>query len=89
MAKELRPGKVLVDWSQNDEHKTTVNVYSMRARDRPTVSTPVSWDEVDACLEAGDPSLLVFEYGEVLSRVERHGDLFAPVLTQVQELPRF
>jgi bifunctional non-homologous end joining protein LigD len=89
MAKELRPGKVLVDWSQNDEHKTTVNVYSMRARDRPTVSTPVSWDEVDACLEAGDPSLLVFEYADVLSRVEREGDLFAPVLTQVQELPRF
>ncbi len=89
MAKELRPGKVLVDWSQNDEHKTTVNVYSMRARDRPTVSTPVAWHEVDACLEAADPSLLVFEYDEVLRRVERDGDLFATVLTQVQELPRF
>jgi bifunctional non-homologous end joining protein LigD len=89
MAKELRPGKVLVDWSQNDEHKTTVNVYSLRAKDRPTVSTPVTWDEVDACLEAADPSLLVFEQDEVLRRVERDGDLFAPVLTLVQELPRF
>jgi bifunctional non-homologous end joining protein LigD len=89
MAKELRPGKVLVDWSQNDEHKTTVNVYSLRAKDRPTVSTPVSWDEVAACLDAGDPSLLVFEHDEVLARVERDGDLFAPVLTVVQELPRF
>jgi bifunctional non-homologous end joining protein LigD len=89
MSKELRPGKVLVDWSQNDEHKTTVNVYSLRAKDRPTVSTPVTWDEVDACLEARDPKLLVFEHAEVLARVERDGDLFAPVLTLVQELPRF
>jgi bifunctional non-homologous end joining protein LigD len=89
MSKELRPGKVLVDWSQNDEHKTTVNVYSLRAKDRPTVSTPVAWDEVDACLDAGDPSMLVFEQDEVLRRVERDGDIFAPVLTLVQELPRF
>jgi bifunctional non-homologous end joining protein LigD len=89
MSKELRPGKVLVDWSQNDEHKTTVNVYSLRAKDRPTVSTPVAWDEVDACLDAGDPSLLVFEQDEVLRRVERDGDLFGPVLTLAQELPRF
>jgi bifunctional non-homologous end joining protein LigD len=89
MSKELRPGKVLVDWSQNDEHKTTVNVYSLRAKERPTVSAPVSWDEVDACLDAGDPSLLVFEHDEVLRRVERDGDIFAPVLTLVQELPRF
>jgi bifunctional non-homologous end joining protein LigD len=89
MSKELRPGKVLVDWSQNDEHKTTVNVYSLRAKDRPTVSTPVSWDEVDACLEAGDAGRLVFEQDEVLRRVERDGDLFAPVLTLAQELPRF
>jgi bifunctional non-homologous end joining protein LigD len=89
MSKELRPGKVLVDWSQNDEHKTTVNVYSLRAKDRPTVSTPVSWDEVERCLEADDPSLLVFEHDEVLRRVEREGDLFAPVLALVQELPRF
>jgi bifunctional non-homologous end joining protein LigD len=89
MSKELRPGKVLVDWSQNDEHKTTVNVYSLRAKDRPTVSTPVAWDEVDACLDAADASMLVFEQDEVLARVERDGDLFAPVLTLVQELPRF
>jgi bifunctional non-homologous end joining protein LigD len=89
MSKELRPGKVLVDWSQNDEHKTTVNVYSLRAKDRPTVSTPVTWDEVDACLDKRDPELLVFEHDEVLARVEREGDLFAPVLTLVQELPRF
>src|SRR5207237_7965572 len=53
--KELRPGKVLVDWSQNDEHKTTVNVYSVRAKERPTVSTPVTWDEVAGCLESEDP----------------------------------
>ncbi|MEA2413120.1 MAG: bifunctional non-ous end joining protein LigD, partial [Thermoleophilaceae bacterium] len=89
MSKELRPRKVLVDWSQNDEHKTTVNVYSLRAKERPTVSTPVTWDEVDACLDAGDASVLVFEQDEVLRRVERDGDLFAPVLTLVQELPRF
>jgi bifunctional non-homologous end joining protein LigD len=82
MAKDLRPGKVLVDWSQNDEHKTTVNVYSLRAKDRPTVSTPVTWEEV----EAGD---LSFEQDEVLERVRRVGDLFAPVLTLTQELPRF
>jgi bifunctional non-homologous end joining protein LigD len=79
--KDLRKGKVLVDWSQNDEHKTTVAVYSLRARERPTVSTPVTWEEV----EAGD---LSFEAGEVLERVERHGDLFAPVLELRQELPR-
>jgi bifunctional non-homologous end joining protein LigD len=82
MAKELRPGKVLVDWSQNDEHKTTVNVYSLRAKERPTVSTPVTWEEV----EAGD---LSFEQHEVLGRVRRDGDLFAPLLTLTQELPRF
>jgi bifunctional non-homologous end joining protein LigD len=89
MSKDLRPGKVLVDWSQNDEHKTTVNVYSLRAKDRPTVSTPVTWDEVDKCLQEENASLLVFEQDEVLRRVERDGDLFAPVLTLVQELPKF
>jgi bifunctional non-homologous end joining protein LigD len=86
-AKELRPGKVLVDWSQNDEAKTTISVYSLRARARPTVSTPVTWDEVDACAEAGDPDLLVFQAGDVLERVGRDGDLFAPVLTEVHALP--
>jgi bifunctional non-homologous end joining protein LigD len=88
MTKALRPGKVLVDWSQNDEHKTTVNVYSLRAKDRPTVSTPVTWDEVRACREAADPDLLVFEAGQVLERVEEQGDLFAPVASLAQELPR-
>ena len=79
--KELRKGKVLIDWSQNDENKTTVCVYSLRARERPTVSTPVRWEELD------DPDALVFEASEVLERVEEHGDLFAPVVELQQELP--
>jgi bifunctional non-homologous end joining protein LigD len=87
--KELRPGKVLVDWSQNDEHKTTVNVYSVRAKERPTVSTPVTWDEVGACLGAGDTETLVFDTDAVLARVAEQGDLFAPVLAVQQELPQF
>jgi bifunctional non-homologous end joining protein LigD len=87
MTKSLRPGKVLVDWSQNDEHKTTICVYSLRARERPTVSTPVTWEEVDACAESGDGGLLVFDSEQVLGRVEEHGDLFAPVLSLVQALP--
>jgi bifunctional non-homologous end joining protein LigD len=81
--KELRKNRVLIDWSQNDEHKTTVGVYSLRARERPTVSTPITWDEV----EAGDPDALVFEAEDVLARVEEHGDLFAPVEELQQELP--
>ncbi len=81
--KELRKNRVLIDWSQNDEHKTTVGVYSLRARERPTVSTPLAWDEV----EAGDPDALVFEADDVIARVEEHGDLFAPVAEQEQELP--
>jgi bifunctional non-homologous end joining protein LigD len=81
--KELRKSKVLIDWSQNDEHKTTVCVYSLRARERPTVSTPLTWDEV----EEGDPDALVFESDDVLERVEAQGDLFAPVLELKQELP--
>jgi bifunctional non-homologous end joining protein LigD len=81
--KELRRGKVLIDWSQNDEHKTTVCVYSLRARERPTVSTPLDWAEV----EAGDPDALVFEADDVLARVEERGDLFAPVVELRQELP--
>ncbi len=85
--KTLRPGKVLVDWSQNDEHKTTVNVYSVRARERPTVSTPVTWEEVAHCHETGDPQSLVFDTAAVLARVAEHGDLFAPVLSEVQRLP--
>ena len=89
MTKSLRPGKVLVDWSQNDEHKTTVNVYSLRAKERPTVSTPVGWDEVEACLRTEDAEVLTFASDQVLSRVDELGDLFAPVLTTKQELPSF
>jgi bifunctional non-homologous end joining protein LigD len=88
MTKTLRRGKVLVDWSQNDEHKTTVNVYSVRALERPGVSTPLSWDEVVACREAGDPQRLVFSPEEVLERVAERGDLFAPALSVAQSLPR-
>jgi bifunctional non-homologous end joining protein LigD len=85
--KELRKGKVLIDWSQNDEHKTTVCVYSLRARERPTVSTPVEWGEVEGALDADEAGALVFESGEVLERVEVRGDLFAPVLDLEQRLP--
>jgi bifunctional non-homologous end joining protein LigD len=81
--KELRKNRVLIDWSQNDEHKTTVGVYSLRARERPTVSTPLAWDEV----EKGDADALVFEADDVLARVEEHGDLFEPVATLEQRLP--
>jgi bifunctional non-homologous end joining protein LigD len=77
MTKSLRPGKVLVDWSQNSAAKTTVSVYSLRARARPTVSTPVTWDEVEACRSPDD---LVFTSDDVLARVEERGDLFAPLL---------
>ncbi|HEY6399755.1 MAG TPA: DNA ligase D, partial [Solirubrobacteraceae bacterium] len=87
MTKRLRPGKVLVDWSQNDIHKTTVNVYSVRARERPTVSTPVTWEEVRGCRDAGDAEMLTFDTAQVLERIRDQGDLFAPVLTAVQQLP--
>jgi bifunctional non-homologous end joining protein LigD len=87
MRKDLRGGKVLIDWSQNDEHKTTVSPYSLRARDRPTVSTPVTWDEVEGVLRSGDPEELTFTSDEVLARVAEHGDRFAPVLELQQELP--
>ena len=88
MAKVRRKGKVFVDWSQNDEHKTTVGVYSLRARDQPTVSTPLTWDEVEAVRVSRDPDELVFTSADVLGRVARHGDLFAPVATLEQELPK-
>ena len=87
MRRDKRAGKVFIDWSQNDEHKTTVCVYSLRARERPTVSTPVTWDEVEAVRASGDPDDLVFTSDEVLARVAEHGDLFAPVLDVEQELP--
>ena len=89
MKKSLRTNKVFIDWSQNDEHKTTVCPYSLRARQRPTVSTPVTWKELETAVAARDPSLLVFEARDVLNRVKKRGDLFAPVLTLKQKLPRF
>ncbi|HWI06421.1 MAG TPA: DNA ligase D, partial [Solirubrobacteraceae bacterium] len=87
MRKELRKGKVFIDYSQNDEHKTTVCVYSLRARERPAVSTPVTWDEVRSCLDSGDAGDLVFHARDVVERHAELGDLYAPVLSLVQELP--
>lgn len=87
MTKTLRKGKVLIDWSQNDEHKTTINVYSLRARPRPTVSTPVTWKEVQRTAKKGGAAELVFDSADVLRRVKRNGDLFASVLTLKQRLP--
>ena len=84
MKKELRTGKVLVDWSQNNAAKTTVAVYSLRARPAPTVSTPVTWDEVESC---ADPADLRFTSADVLARVDELGDLFAPCLEGGQRLP--
>ena len=84
MTKRLRAGKVLVDWSQNDAHKTTVTVYSVRARERPTVSAPLQWDEVQRARADGDASALSFETDQVLARVAQYGDLFASVLDTVQ-----
>ena len=86
MKKSLREAKVLVDWSQNDVHKTTVCVYSLRARSQPTVSTPVTWEEVGRCLKSSDATALTFTSAQVLERVEQHGDIFAPVLTLRQRL---
>ncbi|HLH07648.1 MAG TPA: non-homologous end-joining DNA ligase [Terriglobales bacterium] len=87
MKKVLRTNKVFVDWSQNDQYKTTVCVYSLRAKDRPTASTPVRWEEVEDCLKKQDPNLLVFDSAAVLQRVEKKGDLFERVLDQKQKLP--
>jgi bifunctional non-homologous end joining protein LigD len=81
MRKTLREGKVLIDWSQNNSSKTTVAVYSLRARPEPTVSTPVTWQEVDACASGDDPNMLRFEADEVLKRVDKYGDLMAPLVT--------
>ena len=89
MARAERGGKVLIDWSQNDEHKTTVNVYSLRAKERPTVSTPVAWAEIEACRDQGDRDLLVFESAQVLARVAAQGDIFADVQSLHQVLPEF
>jgi bifunctional non-homologous end joining protein LigD len=87
MKKALRTDKILVDWSQNDRHKTTVNVYSVRAKEKPTVSTPVTWKEVQQCLKKQDPDVLVFTTDDVLKRVEKSGDLWEPLLTKKQKLP--
>jgi bifunctional non-homologous end joining protein LigD len=87
MKKAERKGKVFVDWSQNHAAKTTIAVYSLRARERPTVSTPVTWEEVEGALERDDRECLVFEAGDVLERIDRDGDLFAPVLELEQDLP--
>lgn len=87
MNRELRRGKIFIDWSQNDEHKTTICVYSLRARERPTVSTPVRWEELERAQKERNPELLVFETKDVLKRVEQFGDLFEPVLRVKQKLP--
>ena len=87
MKRDLRKGKVFIDWSQNDQHKTTVCVYSVRATEKPGVSTPVTWDEVEEALESGKRSLLEFSPADVLGRVEELGDLFAPVEELTQVLP--
>jgi bifunctional non-homologous end joining protein LigD len=89
MTRARRAGKVLIDWSQNDARKTTVCVYSLRAGERPTVSTPLEWEEVRAALDSGDAASLAFEADAVLERVADRGDLFAPVLALVQKLPSF
>jgi bifunctional non-homologous end joining protein LigD len=88
MSKAVRKGKVFVDWSQNDEHKTTISVYSLRAREQPTVSTPVTWDEVANCLRKKKADLFKFRSDQVLSRVEKMGDLFEPVEKLKQKLAK-
>jgi len=87
MSKSVRKNKVFVDWSQNDEHKTTICVYSLRARDEPTVSTPVTWNEVEKCLKKKNAEMLKFRSDQVLVRVEKLGDLFEPVEKLKQKLP--
>ena len=88
MSKSVRKGKVFVDWSQNDEHKTTICVYSLRAKEQPTVSTPVTWNEVETCLKKKKAEFLKFRSDQTLARVEKQGDLFEPVETLKQRLPK-
>jgi len=88
MSKAVRKGKVFVDWSQNDEHKTTICVYSLRAKEEPTVSTPVTWNEVENCLKKKNAGLLKFRSDQALDRAEKLGDLFEPVETLKQKLPK-
>ena len=87
MERSRRKGKVFIDWSQNTASKTTVSVYSVRALPQPSVSTPVTWDELDDALTAGDAAALRFDPGQVLDRVGRWGDLHRSVLATAQELP--
>ncbi|HEY4329076.1 MAG TPA: ATP-dependent DNA ligase, partial [Phycisphaerae bacterium] len=87
MKKDLRGGKVFIDWSQNDAHKTTCCVYSLRARPLPTISMPVSWDEIDAASRKKKPHTLSFHAPAAIKRVESQGDLFAHVLNLKQKLP--
>jgi bifunctional non-homologous end joining protein LigD len=88
MTKQLRRGKVFIDWSQNDQHKTTICVYSLRARERPTISTPLTWEEVQAGAVSPKRDLnLSAEPAELLRRIEEHGDVFAPFLSLTQTLP--
>ncbi len=86
-AKARRAGRVLIDWSQNDAHKTTASVYSLRAKERPTASTPLEWEEVEAAAEAGDAAALIFTIDDLRRRIAAKGDLYAPLLSQKQELP--
>ncbi len=87
MSKALRVGKVFIDWSQNDQHKTTVAPYSLRAREQPTVSMPVAWEELGQALATNDSRLITFDLTQALARVDALGDLFEPVLTLQQTLP--
>jgi bifunctional non-homologous end joining protein LigD len=88
MSKSVRKGKVFVDWSQNDEHKTTICVYSLRAKEEPTVSTPVTWDEVANCLKKKKADLLKFRSDKVIPRIEKTGELFEPVEQLKQKLSK-
>ena len=87
MDKSLRKGRVFVDWSQNSATKTTINVYSLRAMERPMVSAPVKWEEVEHALETRNAREIAFDTGDVLKRVEKLGDIFFPVLNLKQKLP--
>jgi bifunctional non-homologous end joining protein LigD len=87
MARDQRPGRVFVDWSQNDGHKTTVCAYSLRATASPGVSTPVAWEELEAVVDDGDADVLRFEPADVVARVARDGDLYSDSLAGDQELP--
>jgi bifunctional non-homologous end joining protein LigD len=88
MRKSLRKNRVLIDWSQNDENKTTICAYSLRGRERPNVSTPVTWHELGKALTSAEPDRLVFSADDAVARADKRGDLFADVLTMQQQCPR-